>query len=83
MGSCVIRGHPRLTSRIDDAHHALAPGMNVDVPDLDRLAVTSSMAVEGMQQLAMEAKELDRVIAVDVDEILGHVPVALAQKSES
>jgi hypothetical protein len=50
------------------------------MPDFDRLLITPSITVEALDHLVLEPKKLNRVIAVNVDVILRHVPVALPKK---
>jgi hypothetical protein len=66
---------------IYDPDHSLPPGMYVDVPHLDCLLVAALITVEGLDQVILKPKKFDRVVAVNVDEVLGHVAMALSKKS--
>jgi hypothetical protein len=56
---------------IDDPHHSLASGMDVDVPNFDCLLIAPSITLEGLDHLILKPKQLDGVVAVNVDEVLG------------
>ena len=66
---------------IYDPDHSLPPGMYVDVPHLDCLLVAAPITLEGLDHLILKPKQLDGVVAVNVDEVLGHVAMALSKKS--
>jgi hypothetical protein len=66
---------------IYDPDHSLPPGMYVDVPHLDCLLVAALITVEGLDHLILKPQQLDGVVAVNVDEVLGHVAMALSKKS--
>ena len=66
---------------IYDPDHSLPPGMYVDVPHLDCLLVAAPITLEGLDPLILKPKQLDGVVAVNVDEVLGHVAMALSKKS--
>jgi hypothetical protein len=66
---------------IYDPDHSLPPGMYVDVPHLDRLLVAAPITLEGLDHIILKPKQLDGVVAVNVDEVLGHVAMALSKKS--
>jgi hypothetical protein len=68
---------------IYDPDHSLPPGMNVDVPHLDCLLVAAPITLEGLDHLILKPKQLDGVVAVNVDEVLGHVAMALSKKSQA
>ncbi len=53
------------------------------VLNLDGLVVTPAMAVEGLQQFILEFEELDGAAAVDVDEALVHMVLALPQEAQA
>src|SRR6478672_2431086 len=57
--------------------------MYVDVPHLDRLLVAAPITLEGLDHLILKPKQLDGVVAVNVDEVLGHVAMALSKKSQA
>ena len=63
---------------IYDPDHSLAAGMYVDVPDFDRLLVAPPITVEGLDHVILKPKKFDRVVAVNVDEFLGHLSLALS-----
>ena len=67
---------------IDNSNHPLGAGMEVDVPNLNGLLVTSPMPVEGLHQIELKPQQLAGVIAVYADVLLGHALVALAQKAK-
>src|ERR1700738_4662212 len=71
-----------ILGRIYDPDHTLPPGMYVDVPPLDCLLVAAPITVEGLDHLILKPKQLDGVVAVNVDEVLGHVAMALSKESE-
>jgi hypothetical protein len=52
--------------------------MYVDVPDFDRLLVAPPITVEGLDHVILKPKKFDRVVAVNVDEFLGHLSLALS-----
>src|SRR6202048_2900979 len=58
---------------IYDPDHSLPPGMYVDVPHLDCLLVAAPITVERLDHIILKPKQLDGVVAVNVDEVLGHV----------
>jgi hypothetical protein len=58
---------------IDDPDHSLTSGMYVDVPNFDCLLIAPSITVEGLDHLILKPKELDGVVAISVDVVLGHV----------
>jgi hypothetical protein len=68
---------------IYDPDHSLPPGMYVDVPHLDCLLVAAPITLEGLYHLILKPKQLDGVVAVNVDEVLGHVAMALSKKSQA
>src|ERR1700730_7733101 len=57
--------------------------MYVDVPHLDCLLVAAPITLEGLDQVILKPKQLDGVVAVNVDEVLGHVAMALSKKSQA
>jgi hypothetical protein len=63
-----------------DPDHSLPPGMYVDVPHLDCLLVAAPITVEGLHHLILQPKQLDGVVAVNVDEVLRHVLLALSKQ---
>src|SRR3984893_4482596 len=63
--------------------HSLPPGMYVDVPHLDCLLVAALITLEGLDHVILKPKQLDGVVAVNVDEVLGHVAMALSKKSQA
>ena len=63
---------------IYDPDHSLAAGTYVDVPDFDRLLVAPPITVEGLDHVILKPKKFDRVVAVNVDEFLGHLSLALS-----
>ena len=69
-----------LSGRIDNSNHPLGAGMEVDVLNLNGLLVTSSMSVEGLDQIELKPQQLVGIIAIYADVLFGHVLVALAQK---
>ena len=54
---------------IYDPDHSLASGMYVDVPHLDCLLVAAPITLEGLDHLILKPKQLDGVVAVNVDEL--------------
>jgi hypothetical protein len=70
-----------IVRRIYYPDHSLRSGMYVDVPDFDRLLVAAPITVEGLDHVILKPKQLDGVVAVNVDEVLGHVAMALSKKS--
>ena len=66
---------------IYDPDDALPAGMYVDVPHLDRLLVAAPITLEGLDHLILKPQQLDGVVAVYVDEVLGHLAMALSKKS--
>ena len=66
---------------IYDPDHSLPPGMYVDVPHLDCLLVAAPITLEGLDHLILKPKQLDGVVAVNVDEVFGHLAMALSKKS--
>src|ERR1700738_4882954 len=68
---------------IYDPDPFLPPGMSVTVPHLDCLLVAALITVEGLDQVILKPKKFDRVVAVNVDEVLGHVAMALSKKSQA
>jgi hypothetical protein len=56
-----------IVERIYDPDHSLRPGMYVDVPHLDGLLVTAPITVEGLDHLILKPKQLDGVVAVNVE----------------
>src|ERR1700720_3564787 len=73
----------RIVGGIYDPDNPLAPGLVVDVPHLDCLLVAALITVEGLDQVILKPKKFDRVVAVNVDEVLGHVAMALSKKSQA
>jgi hypothetical protein len=69
-----------IAGRIDDPDHSLASRMYVDVPDFDCLLIAPSITVKGSDHLIMKPKKLDSVVAVNIDEFLGHVLLVLSKK---
>src|ERR1700719_973976 len=61
---------------IYDPDHSLPPGMYVDVPDFARLLVAPPITVEGLDHVILKPKKFDRVVAVNVDEVLRHLLLA-------
>ena len=59
---------------------SLPPGMYVDVPHLDCLLVAALITVEGLDQVILKPKKFDRVVAVNVDEVLRHLLLALSKQ---
>jgi hypothetical protein len=57
--------------------------MEVDVADLDSLAIAAAVAIKRPDEISLEPEQLDCVGAVNVDEIFGHVPMALSQEAHS
>jgi hypothetical protein len=53
--------------------------MYVDVPHLDCLLVAAPITLEGLDHLILKPQQLDGVVAVNVDEVLGHVAMALSK----
>src|ERR1700730_14644987 len=70
-----------IVRRIYYPDHSLRSGMYVDVPDFDRLLVAAPITLEGLDHVILKPKQLDGVVAVNVDEVLGHVAMALSKKS--
>src|ERR1700730_7467841 len=70
-----------IVRRIYYPDHSLRSGMYVDVPDFDRLLVAAPISVEGLDHVILKPKQLYGVVAVNVDEVLGHVAMALSKKS--
>src|ERR1700738_1962026 len=66
---------------IYDPDHSLPPGMYVDVPHLDSLLIAALITVERLDHIILKPQQLDGVVAVNVDEVLGHVAMALSKKS--
>jgi hypothetical protein len=66
---------------IYDPDHSLRPGMYVDVPHLHCLLVAAPITVEGLDHVILKPKEFDRVVAVNVDEVLRHLLLALSKQS--
>jgi hypothetical protein len=66
---------------IYDPDHSLRPGMYVDVPHLDCLLATAPITVEGLDHVILKPKKFDRVVAVNVDEVLRHLLLALSKQS--
>jgi hypothetical protein len=50
--------------------HSRTPA-SVDVPHLDCLLVAAPITLEGLDHLILKPKQLDGVVAVNVDEVLG------------
>ena len=69
-----------LSGSIDDPNNPLGARVEVYVPNLNGLLVTSPMSVKGLHQIELKPQQLVGVIAVYADVLLGHVLVALAQK---
>ena len=72
-----------ILGRIYDPDHSLASGMYVDVPHFDRLLIAPSITLKGLDHLTLKPKELDGVVAINVDVVLGHECLALSKKSKS
>ena len=70
------------SGRIHNSHHPLGAGMEVDVPNLNGLLVTSPMPVEGSHQIELKPQQLVGVVAIHADVLFGHVLMALAQKAK-
>src|ERR1700738_5342973 len=68
---------------IYDPDHSLPPGMYVDVPHLDCLLIAAPITVEGLDHVILKPQQLDGVVAVNVDEVLGHVAMALSNSESS
>jgi hypothetical protein len=66
---------------IDDSDHSLASRMDVDVSDFHCLLVAALITVEGLDHVILKPKQLDGVVAVNVDEVFGHLAMALSKKS--
>jgi hypothetical protein len=66
---------------IYDPDHSLASGMYVDVPHFDRLLIAPSITLKGLDHLTLKPKELDGVVAINVDVVLGHMLLALSKKA--
>jgi hypothetical protein len=66
---------------IYDPDHSQPPGMYVDVPHLDCLLVAAPITVEGLDHVILKPKKFDRVVAVNVDEVLRHLLLALSKQS--
>jgi hypothetical protein len=75
-----VPSHSRISRRIDDSDYSLPSRVDVDVPDFDRLLISPSIALEGLDQLVLKPQQLNRVVAVNVDVRLSHSPVALSKK---
>jgi hypothetical protein len=74
---------PLTLSGIDDSDNPLRPRVDVEMPDLNRLLVAPPMPVEGLDQFELKPEQFVGVGAVNVDVILSHVPLALAQEAKS
>jgi hypothetical protein len=68
---------------VHNSNHPLATRMEVDVADLDSLAIAAAVAIKRPDEISLEPEQLDCVGAVNVDEIFGHVPMALSQEAHS
>jgi hypothetical protein len=68
--------------RIDDSNYPLGARMDVDVPDFDRLAVSTPVPVECLDHAELQLQQLGRVTSVHPNVDLIHVTLALAQESE-
>jgi hypothetical protein len=61
--------------------HSLASRMDVDVSDFHCLLVAALITVEGLDHVILKPKKFDRVVAVNVDEVLRHLLLALSKQS--
>jgi hypothetical protein len=68
-------------SGIENTNDPLGPGVYVHMPDLHRLLVAPPITVESLDHVILKPKKFDRVVAVNVDEVLGHVVLALSKHS--
>src|SRR5438552_14607145 len=67
---------------IYNSDHPLGAGMNVDVLDHDRLAVSPPASIEGLEQVVLKLDQLVGVAAVDRDVLLAEVPLAELHHAE-
>src|SRR5450631_3219800 len=81
MGSFTAFARPR--RRVDDANDALAPRIEMDVLHLYRLAVAPAVSVKRLDQVGLQPEQLDRKATIDVDEVLGHLTMALPQETQT
>jgi hypothetical protein len=58
-----------------------SPGGLMIPTTLHCLLVAALITVEGLDHVILKPKQLDGVVAVNVDEVLGHVAMALSKKS--
>jgi hypothetical protein len=49
----------------------------------DGLPVAPPMPIECLEQFSLQLEQLDSVASIDVDEVLGHMALALAQKAQT
>jgi len=57
--------------------------MYVDVPNLHGLLIATPITVEGLDHLVLQPEKFDRIASVYVDVLLGHVSIALSEKSQT
>jgi hypothetical protein len=69
---------PLIVGCVHDADHSLATRIKVNVVYLDGLAVAPPMPIESLEQFSLQFEQLNSVAAIDVDEVLSHVDMALA-----
>jgi hypothetical protein len=54
--------------------------MYVDVTDLDCPLIAPPITLKALDHLTLKPQELEGVVAINVDVVLGHVLLALAEK---
>src|SRR5262245_32544037 len=57
--------------------------MEMNVPNLDRLLVTTAVSVESLDQFLLKPQQLHCIAAVDRNEGLVHMVLTLSQKSDA
>jgi hypothetical protein len=68
---------PFTLSGIDDPDHPLGPRVDLKVSNLNRLAVAPPMPVERLDQIKLKPEQLGGVGAIGIDEVFGHLVLAL------
>lgn len=74
---------PPVLGLINDPDHPLAARIQVNVVDLDGLVVAPAIPMECLEQFILQFEQLDGVAAIDIDEVVAHVVLALAQEAQT
>src|ERR1700722_15684301 len=68
---------------VHNPNRPLGSRIDVNVPNLDCLAVPAPVAIKRLDQIGLHPEQPEGIPAVHVDEVFGHLPVALSEEAHT